>query len=99
MSWWEKYLGNNIAKNNLYEEAAVTLYINLLFRRIFMHAVLNNLSFEIFILSGLTINANIDEININECGLKMNPMVCLKSGIDNDIVIFLKETNEFFALY
>lgn len=61
--------------------------------------MLNNLSFEISILSGLIINANIDEININECKLKMNPTVCLKSGIDSDIVIFLKETNEFFALY
>lgn len=64
-----------------------------------MHAVLNNLSFEIFILSDLIIYANIDEININECELKMIQMVCLESGIDSDTVIFVIEPNEFFALY
>lgn len=64
-----------------------------------MQAMLNNLSFEIFILCDLIIYKNIDEININECELKMNPMVCLESGIDSDIIIFLIEANEYFALY
>lgn len=64
-----------------------------------MQAMLNNLSFEIFILCDLIIYTNIDEININDCELKMNPMVCLVSGIDSDIIIFLIEANEFFALY